>query len=55
MGRKARRAPMSSAAIRVTPTKRHASLDADRVELTSPEQCDQNVMCRSSLKQIGNE
>ena len=34
------------------------SPDADRVEprvITSPEHCDQNVICRSSLGQTGNE
>lgn len=62
MGRQARRAPISSAAksaIRATRTARAAaSLDADRVEpraITSPEHCDQNVISRSSLSQIGNE
>ncbi len=32
--------------------------DADMAEplvITSPEHCDQNVICRSSLGQIGNE
>jgi len=34
------------------------SPDAGEVEprvITSPEHCDQNVICRSSLRQIGNE
>ena len=40
---------------------RHApqeAADADMAKplvITSPEQCDQNVTCRSSLGQIGNE
>jgi hypothetical protein len=40
------------------PQEATASPNADRVEprkITSPEQCDQNVIFRSSLKQIGNE
>jgi hypothetical protein len=40
------------------PQEAAASPDADRVEptvITSPEHCDQNVTCRSSLGQIGNE
>ena len=38
--------------------KAAATPDADRVEprlITSPEYCDQSVICRSSLGQIGNE
>jgi hypothetical protein len=38
--------------------KAAASPDADRVEprvITSPEHCDQNVICHGSLGQIGNE
>jgi hypothetical protein len=40
------------------PQEATASPDAARVEppvITSPEHCDQNVTCRSSLGQIGNE
>ena len=63
MGRQARQAPISSAAkerpfVLPAPQEAAASPDADRVEptvITSPEHCDQNVTCRSSLGQIGNE
>ena len=37
------------------PQEAAASLDADRVEpreITSPERCDQNVICRSSLNRL---
>ena len=40
------------------PQEAAASPDADRVEprvITSPEHCDQSVICLSSLGQIGNE
>ena len=40
------------------PQQAAASPHADRVEprvITSPEHCDQSVICRSSLGQIGNE
>jgi hypothetical protein len=40
------------------PQEAAASPRADRVEprvITSPEHCDQSVICRSSLGQIGNE
>ena len=60
----ARRAELRLAVPRKTPLvlpapqEAAASADADRVEprlITSPEHCDQSVICRSSLGQIGNE
>ena len=40
------------------PQEAAASPHADRVEppvITSPEHCDQSVICRSSLEQIGDD
>jgi len=62
MGRQPRRTPISGVAktairaIRAARSGCIAGRGHDRATvITSPEHCDQNVICRSSLGQIGNE
>ena len=62
MGRNARGAPIGNAATsaicypaRKKRPYRRTRAGSSHVIITSPEQCDQSVICGCSLKQIGNE